>query len=467
MIYGRLPVVLMAGLVAVGGAPAAAQTGEELVESGHVRIRHRLEPAKPVYVGQPVRVWVEVMTRTWFLEAPRYPSTIEVRKAIVIPPEAFAVNSSERIGSDTYAVQSRAFTVFPQTTGRFEIPPIRVELVVARDDASRSPEIVLQTELLTIEARLPAGAEGHGPVLATPSLSIEERYSRSTDGLKVGESFKRRVTMRIDDSVAMLLPPMPFEAPVGIAVYPARPEVEDQRNRGQLAGTRVDEATYLMEAEGTYELPEVNLWWWNLRTSSLEQETLPGVQLTVDANPELATEHLGLPESEEELAEGAIVKEELEWGLKQWASVLGILAIGALVLRQALAWSRQQRRVRDALQGESEKVFFQRFESAARSNDPQATYQALLRWLDRFEPVHPPASGRQFVAMAGDEKLSAEYDALEGRLFGGREQADRVTWNGRSLATAVRRARQHLEEHRPASYPREEALPQLNPGPDG
>ena len=60
---------------------ASAQSAEDLIASGHVRIRHRLEPAEPVYVGQPVRLWIEVMTKTWFLEAPRYPTTIEVPKA--------------------------------------------------------------------------------------------------------------------------------------------------------------------------------------------------------------------------------------------------------------------------------------------------------------------------------------------------------------------------------------------------
>ena len=77
--------------------PSRAQTASELVESRHVVIRHRLEPAEPVYVGQPVRLWIEVMTRTWFLEAPRYPATVEVGKAIVIPPESFGVNTQHGV----------------------------------------------------------------------------------------------------------------------------------------------------------------------------------------------------------------------------------------------------------------------------------------------------------------------------------------------------------------------------------
>ena len=451
-----------AAVLLVGGTPGGAQTAAELIDSKHVMIRHRLEPQEPVYVGQPVRLWVEVMTRTWFLEAPRYPSSLEIRHAIVIPPEAFGVNASERIDGQTYAVQGRSFTVFPQTPGRFEVPPIPVELVVARDDASRSPALTLVTDPLVIEARLPAGAVGHGLVLSTPELTVKESYDRGLEGLRVGNSFKRQVTMTIEDSVAMLLPPIPFEASEGVAVYPVRPDIADRRNRGRMSGTRTDEATYVMEQEGTYQLPETTIWWWNLRTSTLEQEVLPGVDFTVNANPELASEHLGRPDQEAStLAEEPVV-DESGWGWREWVLVLVALGLGALVLRRIAERSRSESRDR-VEKSESEEVFFQRFENAAREDDPAATYRALMSWLDRFEPLAPPASGRQFVIAADDEELAEAYAALEGRLFGGESSAGGAGWSGRSLVVAARRARQRLHGRQKSSQPRTGALPALNP----
>ena len=449
------------GLLVGSLNPILAQTAEELIQSKHVMIRHRLDPAEPVYVGQPVRVWVEVMTRTWFLEAPRYPSTLEVRDSIVIPPDAFGVNSSEKIGGQNYAVQGRSYTVFPQTTGRFEVPPVPVVLVVARDDASRSPAITLQTDPIVIEASLPAGAEGHGLVLSTSGLSVRETYDRTLEGIRVGESFKRQVTMTIQDSVAMLLPPVPFEAAEGLAVYPGRPEVEDKRDRGSLTGTRIDRATYVMEAEGSYRLPETNIWWWNLRTSKLEQEVLPAVEFTVEANPELAAEHLGQPEEEETLSSAPAATEQPGWSWKEWLFMLGLLAVGTLVLGK-LRRRKSIKKERQAQKGEAEGLLFRRFEDAARSNDPALAYQALLSWLDRFEPMESPASGRQLVEMADDEHLAREYGALENRLFGGRDQRREAAWSGRSLAAAVEQARGLLLK-RQRGHHRSPALPALNP----
>lgn len=439
-----------------------AQTAEELIESEHVMIRHRLEPAEPVYVGQPVRLWIEVMTRTWFLEAPKYPDTIEVRNAIVIPPDAFGVNSTERVGSDTYAVQGRSYTIFPQRTGKFEVPPVSIILVVARDDASKSPPIQLSTSAVTIEARLPAGAEGHGLVLSTPKLTVSEEYSRSIDGLKVGESFDRSVTMTIDDSVGMLLPPISFATDKGVAVYPGRPEVADKRNRGQLSGTRVDRATFVMEAEGTYVLPAVSIWWWNLRSSQLVEEVLPEVEFRVLPNPDLAVEHQGEPEvAEEEVAEVVTVDKASRWGWQE----LGLLAMGLVLAvfagRQLSRWWAAGRRNREARDLEGE--LFERFQKAARGGDPRATYSALMTWLDQASPAGTTVNTRELVSGLGDPDLVQLYEALDQTLFGAPGSA---TWDqatGADFAKGVARARMRWHESGGRGSKSVDPLPPLNP----
>lgn len=458
--------LVLAGWLASGAMWATmttAQTTDELIASKHVMIRSRLEPAVPVYVGQPVRLWIEVMTRTWFLEAPRYPATIEISKAIVVPPESFGVNSSERIGGDTYAVQGRYFTVFPQSTGEFAVPSVAVTLVVARDDASRSPEIVLRTEPATIEAALPEGAEGHGLVLSTPQLTVDERYNRSTERLRVGESFERQVTMSIEDSVAMLLPPVEFVTSEGIAAYPARPEVTDQRNRGSMRGTRVDRATYVMEAEGSYLLPAVTIVWWNLRTSRLEEEVLPEVELTVEANPDLAAEHLGDPDSEE----GVVGEEEeveqaatIDWRL----IVAGVVSLVILVLllrrlRRQLGSGDEHAQQPEVVEAE----LFRELETAARAEDPQATYTSLVSWLDHLSSDGAAVSPREFLTRVGDAELARQYEALEQALYGRPSSEATSTWSGARFASAVERGRRIYLKADARRLDPEDPLPPLNP----
>jgi hypothetical protein len=447
---------------ALWASSAWAQTAEEFVASGHIRIRHRLEPAESVYVGQPVRLWVEVMTRTWFLEAPRYPATIEVPKAIVIPPESFGVNSTERIGGEIYAVQGRFFTVFPQTTGEFVMPPVQVILVVARDDASRSPEIVLRTEPITIEARLPTGVEGHGLVLSTPRLTMSEQYSRSTEGLRVGDSFERRVSTTIDNSAGMLLPPTEFAPSDGIAVYPARPEVTDTRNRGTMSGTRVDGATYVMEAEGSYVLPAITLHWWNLGTSRLEEEVLPQVDLTVEANPDLAAEHLGESYSEEAVTvESQDIEEEapLDWQVIVAAGVSLFLLVVLLRRLQYKLSSEERSPSPEAV----ETGLFREFEKVARTGAPQSTFAAFVSWLDHLSAAGRLVPAWQFLERAQDEELTRQYDALVQGLYGGATPEMGPEWSGSEFSKAVRRGRRSFLAGDANRRGPQDPLPPLNP----
>jgi hypothetical protein len=67
---------------------------------------------------------------------------------------------------------------------------------------------------------------------------------------------------------AMLIPPLPFEAPDGIRIYPEEPAVQDQKtDRGDFVfGRRIQSAKYLIQKEGDYALPAIELKWWNLTT---------------------------------------------------------------------------------------------------------------------------------------------------------------------------------------------------------
>lgn len=456
-----LAFLLVVGRASLAGAQESGPTAGEIVASGHVSIRTRVEPEKPVFVGQPIKLWVEVLTRTWFLEAPRFPAVLEVENAIVVPPTSFGVNSTEKIGGETYAVQGRAYSVFPQTTGRFEVPPVEVVLVVALDGAARSPEIPLRTEPLVVDANRPPGTEGLGPVLATERLTVTESYDRSLDGLQVGDAFQRTVTQTIDASVAMLLAPMRFEAADGIATYPALPDVTDQRERGAMTGRRVDSASYVLEKEGGFTIPATEIRWWDLGSNRLVTETLPAVELSVAANPDLAAEHLG-GTPEEEIAEGGGEVAVAETTAPDWRTfgLAALLLVAAVFAgRRLLRWSRVARERPGAL----ERRRFRSFRRAALAGDPARAHAALLAWLDCRGPVGATPTLGDLVDSARDLRLAEEVADLQRVLFAEPPAGSAPTWSGRQLDRSVRRARRAL--NRAERSPREgrRGLATLNP----
>lgn len=450
--------------------PAHGQTARELLDSGQLIIRSRIEPEGPVLVGQKTILWIEVLTSTWFTSAPRLPDTLEIPNAVVKRPDSFGINLNERIGGASFAGQARRFLIFPQGPGMFETPVVPLTLTVALESGGSSAELTLAAPAQRFEAQPPPGSAGLGLVLAAPGMKVREQWDPEPGEMKVGEAITRTVTVTIDDAVGMLLPPLEMKAVEGVSLYPGKPEIHDESNRGQLTGSRSDSATLVVEEEGVYELPEVVYHWWDLERGALRKEVLPAVTLTVVPNPDLAAEHLGEKPVEEETA--AVAVEEQDGDNMGWW--LTGLALGAFLLfrlfgrRLARLWAAGAEYRRN--QAESEARYFERFHRAAKTEDQAGTMAALMAWLDRAGGSGA-ATLQNFVDRSGDPKFAAQAAALSHALYGVPAAAHgderRETWSGRLFFRLAARARKKLLSGSGDAEPVRTALPPLNPGADG
>jgi hypothetical protein len=420
--------------------PATAGVAEDLLASGHVKVRARVEPEQ-VYVGQKVEVVVDLLTGTWFQSAPRYPETLSVNDAIVLPPESFGVNFSERIEGQSYAGQTRRLTIFPTRAGRFEVPPVAITLKVADDNARPTPEFVLRTPPLSFEARLPEAARGLGLVVATPRLRATQRWNRDATGLRMGDALERTISMEIDDSVSMLLPASEFAAPEGVAVYPGRPQLSDSRNRGETRGSRIESVTYLFEREGTFALPEIVIHWWDLRSNRLRSEKLPGLELEVAANTDLAQRHLAIEQTTEESAEEPVLAED---GGPPWRTVLIFAALLAVIAACVRPLVRLATRVRGHLRSHAaaDAAHFARFRRVALRGEAGPTLSALYAWLDRAGPLRATTL-ESLAGMSGDGELARQIDGLVGAAYG-----HGGSWSPRLLVRSVARCRRAVRSPR-------------------
>ena len=101
-------------------------------------VRSSLDPGGPVTVGEPVRLVVEEFTPTWFPRAPDFP-TLRVENAIVIPAGR-TTNINQRIQGQSWAGIRRAYTIYPQVQGDYEVPS--PELCTEEDLAPPSATLV-------------------------------------------------------------------------------------------------------------------------------------------------------------------------------------------------------------------------------------------------------------------------------------------------------------------------------------
>jgi hypothetical protein len=252
-------------------------------------------------------------------------------------------------------------------------------------------------------------------VVATPKLEVEQTWTGDLEELRVGDSLRRTLTQRVTDSVAMVLPRPELVAPTGVSVYPERPEITTESQRGVLSGRRVDAATFVFEREGDVVLPDVELVWWNLKGGRLERELLAGISLTVGANPDLAADQISAPEDGDEPADAPPPARGFPWiGLLCTAL---LLALGFVLVRHRknlMAIARYR-----VIPEDPERDAWRHLRDAAASGDPTATFAAVLRWLDVVQPGAP--GWRAAVLDHDGADARAHLAALEASIYGGGE----------------------------------------------
>ena len=236
-----------------------------------------------VVVGQRTTLRIDVLAPNYMTSPPELPD-FQVRNAVT--RQLQSVNLSEARNGTSYAGVRFEFAIYPQEPGSFAISDQKVKVRYAAEPPAVREE-VLALPRVSFAAFIPDAAAALNPYLAAQHLTIEQSIRRSSEQLKVGDSVTRIVTVRAEETPAMLLPPITLAVVDGLAVYPAQPSLEDKTEgrTDALTASRTDSATYILQRAGGYVLPAIDVRWWNAKEGRVETAHLDAVPMQVAVNP--------------------------------------------------------------------------------------------------------------------------------------------------------------------------------------
>jgi len=420
-------------------AAIAIMTGVTSVAAQEPFARARIQPDGPVTVGQPVELVVEVFVSTWFSRAPQFP-IIEIESAIATPPGRSS-NLNEQIKGQRYFGLTRSYTIYPQVPGDYEVFPIAVTVTPGLADAS----VIVRTPPLTFRARIPQEARSLDYFIGANQLTVSQSVEPKKKSFKVGDAITRTVTTTVHDALSLVLPPLTFDRLSGLAVYPSNPIVTDEggeRDSG-IIGRRIDAATYVMQEEGDYELPAIEVVWWDLKQRRIQRSTAAAIAFHVAPNPAYAVEFALLEEPDSVVEEDLLAGNVHQW--RPWMFTIGALVLVAMLFglkrrygSRVVAWYQEVHRQK--LQSES--YHFSSFRKACQNNEPREAMRCLLTWLEQISSPGRTATVSWLVRETSDGDLSAAVLELEGRLYGPAPPEE--AWNGDALYQSVNRQRKRL-----------------------
>lgn len=393
-----------------------------------------VSPAE-VSVGETIRLRVTVLSPTWFPTPPEFPS-FELANIVVRLPPNNSRPTSRRVGRDTWSGIVRNYEIHPLLGARYRLDDLAIQVTYADPD-DRSP-ITVDVSLPPVEFRavVPTGAETLDPYLAGRQLTLTRDIEGESDSLIAGDALVVRYTAELDGLPAMFLPPLvATEETPGVSVYAHQPLLEDAEY-----SRRSETLTYVFEAGGPFEIPAVELSWWNTEASAIEITSVPSLTVSVAGPPILAE------------ADSAADR------LATWRSVAAWFAV--LLLAGFAAWrglrlSRPHLRAAATAHRRSEAYAFGRLRKTLHNEDPKQIHSALLLWIERLEPG---LDTRRLALACADDALMVMLDRLRAAAYADEQSLPPL----HKFDSLLRRTRRRFLRHR--LHAGRSALPPLNPG---
>ncbi|MEJ1240245.1 hypothetical protein WBG78_19040 [Chryseolinea sp. T2] len=358
-----------------------------------------------VYVQQPFKVTITVMTATWFT-APVEFDNLQVPNAFVLPFDRNFPGMFDHKGKQYAGIQFY-FIVFPYRAGDFTLPPITVHATTPPEGSSESKAITIKTPQLRFVVK-PVPADAKDGWFVAKSVSIHERWNKSLTHLKVGDVIERTITINAKGTLPQFIPALKEQELNFANVYPQDPELKDLRDEYDANGELTQSFIYLMEKEGTFSIPPMTVSWWNPNARKMNKRSLREHKVTVQPNPNLgmvATIKDSLEATQRPATTATAKKPFTIMGMKWYvfaAYALPALAVLYFLLR--LVWRFIQKERKRLAQYRKSELYW--FRHVFRSSSPKEFWIRLYEWWDRVYYDEKVNGFAEAFESAGDKQGS-------------------------------------------------------------
>ncbi|WP_144213235.1 BatD family protein [Shewanella donghaensis] len=249
-----------------------------------------------VAVGEQLTLNIQVGSNRWFTRGTQI-SAVELPNVMSKQREQFSVNSTKRINGETWSFQLWQISLFPQASGRYEVPILDVSIeVMSPSDGKVAGMMVSQTQ--RFDAILPNASLVDNNWFSSSEVSVEQQWQQSNPELYVGDSLTRVITTNAADTLSVLLPnTLPSKPPNTLSnksskkssgsaseqfqAYSDPVQLQDTEQRGDYLSSRIDKQVYIVQQGGKIVFPDVIVSWWDTKNQQLQQQVLAGQTVTV------------------------------------------------------------------------------------------------------------------------------------------------------------------------------------------
>ncbi len=180
-----------------------------------------------------------------------------------------------------YEVREKNYLLFPQKSGQLDLPALKFSGTVIDSSKRRRVRVRETSEGITLNVNPPPASFSGDVWLPATSLHLSEKWDRTPDDLKVGDSVTRTVEIQALGLLASALPPLPATQSTHFKVYPDQPQTETVEHDGGAQSLRRETRALVAVQPGELTLPEVRVPWWDTVNNLERVAVLPARSLSV------------------------------------------------------------------------------------------------------------------------------------------------------------------------------------------
>lgn len=356
-------------------------------------------------------------------------------------------NFNTRVNGVDYSVTERKYALFPQKSGALTIKPLVLTADVLANNRTMSNSFFnssvtrtkrVESKSITLDVK-PAPATFTGAHwLPAEQLELTEQWSGDITQMKVGEPLTRTLTVRAKAATVGQLPELSMAmAHDALKSYPDQPVLQEQKNADGLLAIREEKIALMPSKAGTYQLPAIEIPWFNTQTQKMVMAKIPETTLTVTAavvsQPPPAPVSTPPASTTKPLESIATNQAQTPMQSANWMWISLFLAIGWLItvvyfLSSRVPAKKQVMKLQEDPNQTRIKEIVSRLKQACANNDAVAAKHALLDWgKQQFDVANLGAVAGFCEARLRDEILSLN------QLLYGKETAP---WQGKKLFQA-------------------------------
>ena len=211
------------------------------------------------------------------------PGPPKIANALVLILGETRSGTTERNGKK-YGVVEQRFAIFPEMSGKLEIPAIDITAsvrLIERGRVSRKGVRVSTTDLIVNVMPVPEAYPEEAPWLPAQAIILTQTLEPGVSKANVGDTLQRRIQVRIDGNTGSILPSLNAQPSESLfSIYPTAPSIKDDTSGDSVIGFRTESSSIVPLRPGQLSLGETSITWWDTVSNEVRTSVLADSQIS-------------------------------------------------------------------------------------------------------------------------------------------------------------------------------------------